>query len=71
MKGHHPFDPTSEADEEEIVENVVRSEPDWTGLDPQAAALIRKMLSRDPNDRPSAREVRESSWLQVTDRPRA
>lgn len=69
MKGRHPFDPNSEADEDEIVDNVVNSEPDWTGLDPQAADLIRKMLSRNPNDRPSAREVRDSSWLQVTERP--
>ncbi|CAM9387977.1 unnamed protein product [Sphacelaria rigidula] len=69
VKGRHPFDPNSEADEDEIVDNVVNSEPDWTGLDPQAADLIRKMLSRNPNDRPSAREVRDSSWLQVTERP--
>ncbi|CBN78811.1 conserved unknown protein [Ectocarpus siliculosus] len=62
--GHHPFDPTSEADDEEITESILHSEPDWDGVEPKAATLIRRMLSRNPEDRPSAREVLQNSWLQ-------
>ena len=64
MKGHHPFDPTSDADDEEISENILYSDPDWDGVEPKAATLIRQMLARDPQDRPSAREVLQNSWLQ-------
>ena len=63
VKGHHPFDPSSEADDDEIAESIINSEPDWDGLDSQAAQLIRRMLARDPVDRPSAEEVLHSSWL--------
>lgn len=62
--GHHPFDPTSEADDEEITESILHSEPDWDGVEPKAATLIRRMLARNPEDRPSAREVLQNSWLQ-------
>lgn len=62
--GHHPFDPTSEADDEEITESILHAEPDWDGVEPKAATLIRRMLSRNPEDRPSAREVLQNSWLQ-------
>lgn len=62
--GHHPFDPTSEADDEEITESILHSEPDWDGVEPKVATLIRRMLSRNPEDRPSAREVLQNSWLQ-------
>lgn len=68
MKGYHPFDPTSDADDEEIVDSILHSELDWDlemeGVEPKAASLIRRMLSRDPEDRPSAREVLQNSWLQ-------
>ncbi|CAM9853234.1 unnamed protein product [Ectocarpus fasciculatus] len=62
--GHHPFDPTSEADDEEITESILHAEPDWDGVEQKAATLIRRMLSRNPEDRPSAREVLQNSWLQ-------
>lgn len=64
VKGHHPFDPTSDADDEEISENILYSDPDWDGVEPKAATLIRQMLSRNPEDRPSIREVLQHSWLQ-------
>eukprot|EP00903_Cladosiphon_okamuranus_P007694 g7456.t1 len=64
VKGHHPFDPTSDADDEEISENILYSDPDWDGMEPKAATLIRQMLARDPEDRPSAREVLQNAWLQ-------
>ncbi|CAN0177033.1 unnamed protein product [Scytosiphon promiscuus] len=64
VKGHHPFDPTSDADDDEIADNILNDDPDWDGLEPKAATLIRQMLSRDPKDRPSAREVLQNSWLQ-------
>ncbi|CAN0345640.1 unnamed protein product, partial [Hapterophycus canaliculatus] len=64
VKGHHPFDPTSDADDDEIADSILNDEPDWDGLEPKAATLIRQMLSRDPKDRPSAREVLQNSWLQ-------
>lgn len=64
VKGHHPFDPTSLADDEEIADSILHSEPDWDGVEPKAASLIRQMLSRNPQDRPSAREVLQNSWLQ-------
>lgn len=47
------------------MESIVNSEPDWDGLEPQAAQLIRQMLARDPADRPSAREVLQNSWLRL------
>lgn len=65
VMGHHPFDPTGEATDEEIMESIVNSEPDFEDFDPQAEKLIRQMLSRDPASRPSARDVLQSPWLQV------
>lgn len=66
MKGYHPFDPTSDADENEIIENIVHAAPEWEGIDPQAVFMIQKMLSLDPKDRPTAKEVLTSKWLQAT-----
>lgn len=64
-KGYHPFDPNSDSTDEEVVEAVITSEPDWDGLEPGVADLIRKMLSKNPVDRPSSREVLQNPWLQV------
>lgn len=64
--GYHPFDPSSDSDDDEITVSILTSEPDWDGLEPQAAQLIRQMLARDPADRPSAREVLQSPWLQLS-----
>ena len=47
------------------MEIVVTSDPDWEGLEPHAAQLIRRMLSKDPARRPSAREVLQHQWLQL------
>lgn len=68
VKGHHPFDPSSDADEDEIVENVIHADPDWDGIEPQAVDLIQKMLSRNPSFRPTAQEVLESEWLRADSR---
>ncbi|CAM9765607.1 unnamed protein product, partial [Discosporangium mesarthrocarpum] len=67
VKGTHPFDPTSKAGDEEIAANVRQAEPDWEGVEPRAANLLRRMLARNPADRPSAREVLESPWLRQID----
>lgn len=67
-KGYHPFDPTSDSTDEEIVEAVITSDPDWDGLEPRVAHLIQKMLSKNPSDRPSAREILQNPWLQVANK---
>ncbi|CAM9218957.1 unnamed protein product [Discosporangium mesarthrocarpum] len=64
LKGTHPFDPTSQANEDEIKANVIGACPNWEGVDPLATALLSRMLAPNPADRPSAREVLESPWLQ-------
>jgi len=42
-----------------VLMNIQRGEPDLAGIDPQRAALLRRMLVKDPAQRPSAREVLE------------
>ncbi|CAM9190438.1 unnamed protein product [Choristocarpus tenellus] len=64
VKGTHPFDPTSQAGREEIEANVKQAKPDWEGVEPRAAALLCRMLALNPADRPTAREVLNSPWLQ-------
>jgi serine/threonine protein kinase len=40
-----------------VLVNIQRNEPDLAGIDPTREALLRRMLAKDPRQRPSAREV--------------
>jgi serine/threonine protein kinase len=40
-----------------VLMNIQRNEPDLEGIDPTRSALLRRMLAKDPRQRPTAREV--------------
>ena len=40
-----------------VLMNIQRGEPDLAGIDPTRTALLKRMLAKDPTQRPSAREV--------------
>uniref|UniRef100_A0A1B6I5R0 Protein kinase domain-containing protein n=2 Tax=Homalodisca TaxID=139475 RepID=A0A1B6I5R0_9HEMI len=52
-----------------VVEQIVRvsysmSGPEWRGVSPQAASLIRRMLKADPNQRITIEQILAHPWLQ-------
>lgn len=65
LSGFPPFDGDND---EEIMEAVISEEisfddPEWKIISSQAIAFLRKLLSKNPNDRVSSEECLKNEWL--------
>ncbi|CAM9428899.1 unnamed protein product, partial [Hapterophycus canaliculatus] len=68
LTGQHPFGANSDLSEAEVAQRVTEMEPDLKVLrhvSPEGKDLVRRLLARDPEDRPSARRVLSHPWLRA------
>jgi calcium-dependent protein kinase len=70
MTGDMPF---WAENHEGTVHEIVHSHPDftgapWEGRSPQAITLIKKMLSKNQKDRPTAEQILSDPWLMAYNR---
>ena len=68
LAGYHPFDLTGKASDQEILENIVRgdfdfSDPVWETVSLEAQDLIRRLLVQDPQQRITLDDFIRSSWI--------
>eukprot|EP00612_Vaucheria_litorea_P008351 CAMPEP_0171472934 /NCGR_PEP_ID=MMETSP0946-20130122/1557_1 /TAXON_ID=109269 /ORGANISM="Vaucheria litorea, Strain CCMP2940" /LENGTH=714 /DNA_ID=CAMNT_0012002633 /DNA_START=282 /DNA_END=2426 /DNA_ORIENTATION=- len=71
IAGRHPFDMNPGADEQEVIDHICNDEPDfsdplWLGVSPKAIDLIKSLLDKDPDKRPSCSEALSSPWFDGT-----
>ncbi|CAN0223392.1 unnamed protein product, partial [Discosporangium mesarthrocarpum] len=68
LSGRHPFDTSRGLGEEEVARRVTSEEPDLQGMrhvSPEGKDLVRRLLAKDPRDRPSARQALTHPWFQA------
>ncbi|CAM9788059.1 unnamed protein product [Ectocarpus sp. 12 AP-2014] len=68
LTGEHPFGAHSDLSEAELARRVAEMEPDLKALrhvSPEAKDLVRRLLARDPEDRPSALQLLSHPWLRA------
>lgn len=72
LTGRPPFDGVNEKQVFTKLKkgNVNYTDPVWKKLSPGALEFVKKMLSFDPNKRPSAKEALELTWLASFERKR-
>ena len=58
--GHPPF---GEGASVAVLMAIIKRDPDLEGLDPVRASLVRRLLAKDPAQRPTAREVLDLARL--------
>ncbi|KAG5192375.1 kinase-like domain-containing protein [Tribonema minus] len=69
LTGRHPFDPSGDASEEDVLARIVSDEPDfsdaaWGDVDAAARDLVRRALSKAPSARPTASAMLAHPWVQ-------
>jgi serine/threonine protein kinase len=65
LVGYPPFQGDTQLD---LFTSIVHAEPDFPlSVQPAAAALIRKMLNKQPEERPSIDEIREDQFFKGVD----
>lgn len=52
-----------------VLMSIIKKEPDLEGIDPERTALLRRMLSKDPSARPTAREILDIARIATQPRP--
>lgn len=68
LSGVHPFDIDNDASDKEVEERILH-EPvvleggDWDKVSDQGKDLLRRLLSKEPSERPTVTEVLEHSWM--------
>lgn len=67
--GHHPFDPSDDATDEQLQARIRSGRVDrdcagWKRLSPAVRELIDQMLALDPAQRPTAEQVLAHPWIQ-------
>ncbi|CAM9392460.1 unnamed protein product [Sphacelaria rigidula] len=70
LTGRHPFDTDVDMSEEEVAYRVTHEEPDLRSrgirhVSPEGKDLVRRLLAKDPEDRPSARQMLAHPWLRA------
>ncbi|CAM9389070.1 unnamed protein product [Ectocarpus sp. 4 AP-2014] len=68
LTGEHPFGAHSDLSEAELARRVAEMKPDLKALrhvSPEAKDLVRRLLARDPEDRPSALQLLSHPWLRA------
>ncbi|KAG5186845.1 kinase-like domain-containing protein [Tribonema minus] len=68
LSGRHPFDTHLHQDDEEVERRIVGKEPDYNAhamrhVGPVAKDLLRRMMSKDRRQRPSAKEALSHAWF--------
>lgn len=68
LAGAHPFDLENNATDEEISKRVLNNQvvlegSTWEQVSHEAKDLLRKLLSKNPNERPTATEVLNHAWM--------
>ncbi|KAG7378871.1 hypothetical protein PHYPSEUDO_009431 [Phytophthora pseudosyringae] len=66
--GIHPFDPTDDATDEQLQQRILSGDFDresagWACMSDSARALVRQMLTVDPEKRMSAAQVLQHEWI--------
>ncbi|GMF33353.1 unnamed protein product [Phytophthora lilii] len=66
--GIHPFDPTDDATDEELQQQILKGDFDrdsagWACMSDSARDLVRRMLTVDPEQRISAAQVLQHEWI--------
>jgi serine/threonine protein kinase len=74
LTGSHPFDPTGQASEQEIVEAILNSSTEFpedfffddriAGLSQSAIDVMRKLLHPNPNERMTSEKLQRHPWVQ-------
>ncbi|CAM9735020.1 unnamed protein product [Pylaiella littoralis] len=68
LTGQHPFGANSDLSEAEVARRVAEVEPDQKVLrhvSSEGKDLVRRLLARDPEDRPSALQMLSHPWLRA------
>lgn len=68
LAGAHPFDLENNASDAEVeerilYEDIVLEGGNWDKVSTQGKDLLRQLLSKDPEERPSATQVLEHPWM--------
>lgn len=76
LSGIHPFDPDGRHTREQIIANIQEgtfsiTEPLWDPISRETKSFLIKLLSRNPDDRPSAIEALGHEWFESPHTPRA
>jgi calcium/calmodulin-dependent protein kinase I len=63
--GRHPFDPDNTMDDDEIEQSILTGQYslDRPEISPHARDLLKKILRRDPLERPSVEEILDHPWF--------
>lgn len=75
LSGIHPFDPDGRHTREQIISSIQEgsfsiSDPLWDPVSREAKSILSKLLSRNPEDRPSAMEALHHEWFESPHTPR-
>lgn len=75
LSGIHPFDPDGRHTRDQIIAKIQEgtfslTEPLWGSISREAKAMLVKLLSPSPEDRPSATEALSHEWFECSHTPR-
>jgi CRP-like cAMP-binding protein len=68
LSGYHPFDPTGEADDDELIRRIQHNKPDfddpvWEQISSSGRSLINSLLCADPKRRLTIEQLLQHPWL--------
>ncbi len=68
LGGYHPFDPSGEADDRKMIQQIKAcrwdfDDDDWTQVSAQAKAVITGLLAAKPEQRPTAAQLLAMPWV--------